>query len=135
MCGGHWESNTRLAYEPGAIPISQYFVPEIILKLGFISKRINAFHSKTRLARRVLWDTYFRKKTRLLKSIFFGTWGYGVDNFRLCDILVGKLRETRGWNTTKSSILKYYIIFLIKMSKISERVNVIDYIGHKNKSK
>ena len=54
MCGGHWELNTSLAYEPGAIPISQYFVPEIILKLGFISKRINAFHSKTRLARRVL---------------------------------------------------------------------------------
>ena len=35
--------------------------------------------------------------------------GIGGDNFKLCYILVGKPRETHG-NTTKSSILKYYII-------------------------
>ena len=102
------------------------FRTEIFLKLGFVFKTINTFHSKTRLARRVLWGIYFRKKiTRHLKiDIFWSMW-VGEDNFKLSDILVGKLRATRG-NTTKSSILKYYIICRIKMPKISKRANWVE---------
>ena len=63
---------------------------------------------------------FSQKDNATFKIDIFWKVGIGEDNFKKCDILVGKPRETRG-NTTKISIFKYYIICRIKIPKISKR--------------
>ena len=105
------------AYEPSAIQIRQQFVHETFLKLWFFFKGSILFIVK----RDSLSYLFSQKDYATFKIDIFENMGVGVDNFKLCDILVGKPIEKRG-NATKSSLLKHYIICRMKIPKISKRV-------------